>query len=174
MWEYVWFNRGFSFNVWYENRDPAFWHFPRHPTISKSCTISSQRPKFANLATAGTKGLRVFWPSLFKAKTQEFYEKKIRILWFASLRTRNKRWTVFESENWYRGIRGFRDCVPVPCRPLIIYVFSSLFREKIVKKALTLTVSSSETATILVIAIILINCSFSLFKITRETLIMPL
>ena len=31
----------------------AFWHYPRHSTISQSRAISSQRPKFAKLARAG-------------------------------------------------------------------------------------------------------------------------
>ena len=33
-------------------RGPTFWHHPRHSTVSESRTISSRRPKCANLARA--------------------------------------------------------------------------------------------------------------------------
>ena len=54
LWEYVWFDRCFSFNLWYKNWRPTFWHYPRHSTRSQSCTISIQRPKCATLPQAGT------------------------------------------------------------------------------------------------------------------------
>ena len=40
--EYLWFDRFSSFNVWYKNRGPTFWHYPGHSTISQSRKITSQ------------------------------------------------------------------------------------------------------------------------------------
>ena len=33
LWEFLWFDRCFSFNVWQKNSSPTFWHDPRHFTI---------------------------------------------------------------------------------------------------------------------------------------------
>ena len=43
----------FQIQCMIENRGLTFWNFPRHWKISQSRAISSQRPKCANLASAG-------------------------------------------------------------------------------------------------------------------------
>ena len=51
---YVWFDRCTNLILWEKHGRPTFWHYSRYSTMSQSCATSSRRPKYANLARAGT------------------------------------------------------------------------------------------------------------------------